>query len=163
MDLSISSENLDAIPAPWDYNHRGRSACVLAGLAFVAFLIATYLALYQWRIVPDVWDPVFGHQSKQVLDSQVSESMRAWLRIPDGALGALAYLSDCIFALAGSTQRWQYRLWLVVVFGLDVIPFGGVSAILVFLQATVVGSYCFLCMATAAISLLLIYFAYDEV
>jgi uncharacterized membrane protein len=164
MDPGITRANLDAIPAPWDYNPSSWPQRVrVAALAFVAFLIATYLALYQWRIVPDVWDPVFGNQSKQVLDSQVSENMRAWLRIPDGALGAIAYLSDAVFALAGSTRRWQYRPWLVVVFGLDVIPLGGVSAILVFLQATVVGSYCFLCMVTAAISLLLIYFAYDEV
>jgi hypothetical protein len=89
--------------------------------------------------------------------------MRRWILIPDGALGAIAYLSDAIFALAGSTRRWQYRPWLVVLFGLDVIPIGGVSAILVLLQATVVGNYCFLCLVTAAISLLLIYLAYDEV
>jgi hypothetical protein len=149
MDPGITRANREAIPAPWDYNPSSWPQRVrVAVLAFVAFLIATYLALYQWRIVLDVWDPVFGHQSKQVLDSHVSESMRAWLRIPYGALGAIAYLSDAIFALAGSTRRWQYRPWLVVVFGLDVIPLGGVSAILVLLQATVIGSYCFLCMVT---------------
>jgi hypothetical protein len=74
MDPRITMTNLDAIPAPWDYNPSSWPQPVrVAGLAFVAVLSATYLALYQWRIVPDVWDPVFGHQSKQVLDSQVSE------------------------------------------------------------------------------------------
>jgi hypothetical protein len=38
-----------------------------------------------------------------------------------------------------------------------------VSAILVVLQGTVVGSWCFLCLITAAISLILIIYAYDEV
>jgi hypothetical protein len=38
-----------------------------------------------------------------------------------------------------------------------------VSAILVIMQATVVGEWCFLCLVTAAISLLLIWLAYDEV
>jgi uncharacterized membrane protein len=135
----------------------------VAAIAFVAFLIATYLALYQWRLIDSVWDPVFGAQSALVLDSEVSAKMRSWLRIPDAALGAIAYLSDVIFALAGCTRRWQYRPWLVVLFGLDVIPIGGVSAILVFMQAFVVGSYCFLCLVTAALSLLLIWLAYDEV
>lgn len=164
MDTVALAGNLDAIPQPWDYNPSSwRQRVGIAALAFVAFLIASYLALYQWRIVNQVWDPIFGDQSMRVLDSQVSESMRTWLRIPDGALGAFAYLSDAVFALAGSTRRWQYRPWLVVAFGLDVIPLGGVSAILVLLQSTVVGSYCSLCILTAVISLLLIYFAYDEV
>jgi hypothetical protein len=78
-------------------------------------------------------------------------------------LGALAYLGDLIFGLAGSTRRWQYRPWLVVLFGLDVIPLGLVSVLLVVLQGTVVGAWCFLCLVTAAISLLLIALAYDEV
>jgi uncharacterized membrane protein len=149
---------------PWDYNPSGwRQRFSVAALAFVAFAIATYLALYQWRFLDSVWDPVFGEQSARVLDSDVSEQIRRWTVIPDGALGAIAYLSDVIFALAGSVRRWQYRPWLVVVFGLDIIPIGGVSAILVFMQAFVVGSYCFLCLVTAAISLLLIWLAYDEV
>jgi hypothetical protein len=154
----------DAIPQPWDYNPSSwRQRVAVASLAFVAFLIATYLALYQWRFIDSVWDPVFGTQSQRVLDSGVSEGIRRWTIIPDGALGAIAYLSDVIFALAGSKRRWQYRPWLVVLFGLDIIPIGGVSAILVFAQAFVVGSYCFLCLVTAVISMLLIWLAYDEV
>jgi hypothetical protein len=44
---------------------------------------------------------------------------------------------------------------MVVLFGLDVIPLGAISAILVLLQATIVGYWCFLCLVTAAISVLL--------
>ena len=51
----------------------------------------------------------------------------------------------------------------MIVFGLDVIPLGAVSAILVVMQGTVVGNWCFLCLLTAAISLILIGYAYDEV
>ena len=156
--------SLHAIPAPWDYNPSSwRQRIPIALLSLVAFLIAAYLSAYQWRWIPSVWDPVFGGQSARVLDSEVSESLRRWLRIPDGALGAIAYLSDAVFSLAGSTRRWQYRPWLVIVFGLDVIPIGGVSVILVLIQTFVLGEYCFLCMVTAAISVLLIVLAYDEV
>jgi hypothetical protein len=114
-------------------------------------------------LIDDVWDPVFGEQSRKVLDSDVAATMHRWFGIPDAALGALAYLGDAIFGLAGSTRRWQYRPWMVILFGLDVIPLGLVSAILVFLQATVVGDWCFLCLVTAVISLILVYLAYDEV
>jgi uncharacterized membrane protein len=89
--------------------------------------------------------------------------MEGWLHIPDGVLGAVAYLGDALFGLAGSTRRWQYRPWLVVVFGIDVIPMGLVGAILAGVQGLVIGHWCTLCLTSAAISLLLIYFAYDEV
>lgn len=131
--------------------------------AALGALIAIYMGLYQWRLIGDVWDPVFGEQTKAVLDSDVSHRMSTWFRIPDAMLGALAYLGDIIFALAGSTRRWQYRPWLVIIFGLDVIPLGIISAILVFLQAAHVGAWCFLCIVTAIISLTLVVLAYDEV
>jgi len=163
-ELGENIPDLDVNAPPWKRNPSAWSQripiCVLAG---VAFLIASYMALYQWRLVGDVWDPIFGEQTRQVLDSEVSEKMRRWFRIPDAALGALAYLGDLIFGLAGSTRRWQYRPWLVLLFGLDVIPLGIVSAVLVVMQGTVVGAWCFLCLVTAVISLLLVALAYDEV
>jgi uncharacterized membrane protein len=156
--------DLDVPAPPWDYNPSAwRQRIPICALAGVAFVISAWMALYQWRLIGGVWDPVFGEQTARVLDSDVSHSMQRWFGIPDAALGAIAYLGDVIFGLAGSTRRWQYRPWLVVLFGLDVIPLGGVSAILVIMQATVVGQWCFLCLVTAAISLLLIWLAYDEV
>jgi uncharacterized membrane protein len=156
--------NLEAIAPPWDYNpsawRQRVPLCILAG---VAFFIATYMALYQWRLIDSVWDPAFGGQSQRVLDSDVSETMRHWLGIPDAALGSIAYLGDVIYGLAGSTRRWQYRPWMTILFGIDVIPLGIVSSVLVVLQGSVVGYWCFLCLVTAAISLVLVYWAYDEV
>jgi hypothetical protein len=149
---------------PWNYNPSSwRQRIPIAALAMVAFFISSYMAAYQWRLVDSVWDPVFGSQTQQVLDSGVSERMKGWFGIPDAALGAIAYLGDAVFGMAGSTRRWQYRPWLVVLFGIDVIPLGGVSAVLVLVQTFVLGKYCFLCIVTAAISLVLVYWAYDEV
>jgi len=159
-----TSPDLGADAPPWDYNPSAWSQrvpiCLLAG---VAFLISAYMALYQWRLIDDVWDPAFGEQSRHVLDSEVSERMRGWFRVADAAFGAIAYLGDLVFGLAGSTRRWQYRPWMVVLFGLDVIPLGIVSAVLVFMQGAVVGAWCFLCLMTAVISLVLVALAYDEV
>jgi len=156
--------SLQAPAPPWNYNPSSWPQripiCIIAG---VGFLIAAYMALYQWRLIPHVWDPVFGEQSERVLDSDVSHWMKSWMRMPDAALGAIAYLGDAIFGLAGSTRRWQYRPWMVIIFGIDVIPLGIVSAILVVAQGAVVGYWCFLCLCTAVISLVLVYMAYDEV
>ncbi len=153
------------IPAPpYDYNPSAWSQRIpICILAAIGGAIATYMALYQWRLTSNVWDPIFGDQTKRVLDSDASERMRYWMLIPDAALGAFGYFSEAILGLAGSTRRWQYRPWIVILFGIDVIPLGLVSMILVVVQGTVVGSWCFLCIVTAAISLLLIYWAYDEV
>jgi len=162
--LTATSADLDAVPAPWSYNPSSWSQripiCMIAG---VGFLIAAYLALYQWRLIGSVWDPVFGDQSMQVLDSDLSHTMRGWFGIPDAAFGAIAYLGDAVFGLAGSTRRWQYRPWMVLIFGIDVIPLGIVSAVLVLMQGAVVGAWCFLCLVTAVISLVLVWLAYDEI
>lgn len=156
--------DLDAIPEPWDYNPSNWEQRVRVCLvALVGFLIAAYMGLYQLGLIRTVWDPVFGEQTVQVLDSDLSHSMSRWFRVGDAAFGALAYLGDIVFALAGSTRRWQYRPWLVLVFGFDVIPLGIVSVILVVAQGAVVGAWCFLCLVTALISLVLIALAYDEV
>lgn len=135
----------------------------IAILAAVGAIISSYLALYQWGLISTAWDPIFGQGTARVLESGPSHRMRAWFGIPDAALGAIAYLGDGVFGLAGSTRRWQYRPWMVILFGIDVIPLGIVSIILVILQGTVVGYWCFLCLVTAVISLVLIALAYDEV
>lgn len=155
---------LDAAPSPWKYNPSKWSQRIfICALAAIAVFIALYMGLYQWRIIDHVWDPIFGKQSQEVLDSSVSHLMWKWFRIPDAIMGALAYLGDIIFGLAGSTRRWQDRPWLVILFGLDVIPLGIVSATLIFMQGAVVGAWCFPCLITAVISIALVILAYDEV
>jgi hypothetical protein len=156
-DLHVNAPPFDYNPSAWSQRI---PICLLAG---VAFLIAGYMALYQWRIIGHVWEPFFGDGTRRVLDSEVSETMRQYLRVPDAALGAIGYLSEIVLGLAGSTRRWQYRPWMVLLFGIDVIPLGLVSVVLVVLQGTAVGAWCTLCLITAAISLILVVLAYDEV
>lgn len=131
--------------------------------ALVAAIISSHLALYQWGLIETVWDPVFGDQSNRVVTSAAADRMYRMFGIHDAALGALAYLGDAILGFAGSPRRWQYRPWLVVLFGIDVIPLGIVSVILVLLQFLLLGQWCLLCLITAAISLILVYWAWDEV
>lgn len=161
---SPSRFDLNSASPPFDYNTSSwRQRVPIAVLGFVGFAIAGYMGLYQWGFIPGVWDPVFGNQSEQVLRSETSLWMERWMLVPDAILGAIAYLGDAIYGLAGSTRRWQTRPWMTILFGFDVIPLGIVSVILVVAQGTVVGAWCFLCLVTAAISVVLIALAYDEV
>ena len=154
---------------PFAYNPSAWGQRVpICALAMVGFFVAIVLGLYQWRLIAHVWDPFFSGEgglngSEAVVTSDASKRMESWFHIPDGVFGAVAYLGDALFGLAGSTRRWQYRPWMVVLFGIDVIPLGIVGAILVGVQGLVVGYWCTLCLASAVISLILVYMAYDEV
>lgn len=154
----------DAQAPPFHYNpssivQRAR----IAMLALVAAAISFYLAAYQWGWIDSVWDPFFGAGSETVLTSEESEAMHRIIGLPDAALGSWAYLTEVVLALAGSTRRWQFRPWLVMLFGLDVIPLGIVSVVLVILQGFAVGAWCTPCLVTAVISLSLVFLAYDEI
>ena len=55
-----SGTSLDTPAPPWDYNPSAWSQripiCILAAIATV---MATHMAMYQWRLVDSAWDPVF--------------------------------------------------------------------------------------------------------
>ncbi len=149
---------------PWAYKPSSWNQRIrIALIALAATFISLYLGLYQWKVFESAWDPIFGDSTAKVLDSELSHLFTSWIRLPDAILGVLAYFSDAIFAIAGSERRWQDRPWLVILFGIAVIPLGIVSIILVILQGIVIKFWCFLCLITAGISLTLIFLAYDEV
>lgn len=150
-------------PPGWSYNPASWGQRLpIVGLAAVGFLTAGYLALYQVGVFPTVWDPVFGSGSVTVLTSWVATGTERAVGVPDAALGALGYLADAVTGVIGSTRRWRTMPWLVILFGLFVGPLGAVSIALVILQPFV-GGWCFLCLITAAISVLMIGPAMDEV
>ena len=147
------------IPPAWDYNPSSWSQRVpLIVIAFVGFLIAMYLGLFQLKVIPTVWEPFFDDGSKRVLTSPVSEA----LPIPDGVLGAFGYVLDVITGIIGGTSRWRTKPWIVILFGIAIGPLGFVSVMLVIFQPVVVGAWCTLCIVTAVISVVMISPAMDE-
>lgn len=154
---------------PFSYNPSAWSQRIpIAILALLGFMTAVILGLYQWKLIDGIWDPFFSgpgglNGSEYVVTSDTSKRMESWFHLPDAIFGAVAYLGDALFGIAGSQRRWQYRPWLVIVFGIDVIPLGIVGVILVAAQGLIVGHWCTLCLISAAISLILVYMAYDEV
>ncbi len=156
--------DMEAAPPGFDYNPSAWFRRVrFSLLAATAMLIAAWMSLYQFELIGGVWDPVFGEGSEKVLTSETARQMDRWLRVPDAALGAWGYMSEAVLALVGGTRRWQHRPWMVILFGIDVILLGGAGVLLVIMQGFVVGAWCTPCLITAAISLILVYMAYDEV
>jgi hypothetical protein len=74
----------------------------------------------------------------------------------------LGYAADAVAGLIGGRSRWRTMPWVVILFGILVGPLGGVSLMLVVLQPVLFGAWCTLCLASAAISVLMIGPAMDE-
>jgi hypothetical protein len=148
------------VPPGWTYDPSAWSErWPLIALALAGTAIATYLALDQWGLIAGAWEPFFGEGSRIVLHSGVSRI----LPIPDAALGALGYLLDAVTGAVGGRDRWRTMPWMVVLFGIAVGPLGAISVLLVILQPVLLGAWCTLCLASAAISVLMIGPALDEV
>ena len=148
------------VPPGWSYNPSSwaqRAPLVVTAIA--GWFISRYLAAYQLGYIGSAWDPFFGGSTQQVLASKVS---RAW-PISDAGLGAFAYTFEALMAFMGGVQRWRTMPWMVTFFGILVIPLGLVHIVLVILQPVVVGHWCTLCLAAAAIMLIMIPLAVDEV
>lgn len=151
--------NASAVPPGWSYNpSTWEQRLPIVGAALVGFGIATYLALFQWGVIPTVWEPFFGEGSRIILTSSISHI----LPIPDAALGALGYLADAVTGVIGGRDRWRRMPWIVILFGLAVGPLGGVSILLVVLQPVLLDAWCTLCLVSALISVLMIGPAMDE-
>ena len=147
-------------PPGWPYNPSAWGQRLpIIGWAMGGFALSSYLALYQFGIIPDVWEPFFGDGSRKVLDSELSRV----LPIPDAALGAIGYLIDGVTGAIGGRRRWQSMPWMVVLFGLAVGPLGMISLLLVIAQPVVIGAWCTLCLLSAFIAILMIGPSMDEV
>jgi hypothetical protein len=148
------------IPPGWTYNpstwHQ-RTPMILLG--FIGWLISRYLAAFQLGYINTVWDPFFGDGTRRVLTSEMS---KMW-PISDAGLGATAYTFEFLMAWMGGKTRWRTMPWMVTFFFILVVPLGLTHIVLVISQPVVVGAWCTLCLAAAAVMLAMIPFTIDEV
>jgi tellurite resistance protein TehA-like permease len=124
---------------------------LIIALAFAGLCVSVYLTLFQIDVLRSVWDPFF--QSPKVLE---------YLGIPDAALGALAYATEIVLSLIGGRQKWRTMPWTVLAFGVVILAGALVSVLLFLMQAFLVGAWCTLCLASAAISLAIFALGYEE-
>lgn len=148
------------IPPGWTYNPSSWPQRIPVALfAFFCWMISRYLAAYQLGYIDTVWDPFFTPGTKDVLESSVSHAFP----VSDAGLGAFAYTMEFLATCQGGKARWRTSPWGVIVFGILVIPVSLVSTILIILQPLVVGTWCSLCLLTAACMIITIPLAMDEV
>lgn len=146
-------------PPGWSYNPSAWEERIpVLTIAWFGFLVARYMAAYQLDYIDYIPDPAFGEGTMNVLDSEVSKSFP----VSDAALGAVSYILDVLMGYMGSTARWRTMPWVVIIFAILIIPLGVVSVTLVILQPLGVGYWCFYCLLTATVSVIMMPFTFDE-
>lgn len=148
------------IPPGWTYNPSSwHQRAPLAALGFVGWFISRYLAAVQLGYIPEAWEPFFGPGTQRVLHSEMS---KMW-PISDAGLGAATYTFEALMAFMGGKARWRTMPWMVTFFGILVVPLGITHIVLVISQPVLIGEWCTLCLAAAAVMLAMIPLAVDEV
>lgn len=148
------------IPPGWTYNPSSwHQRIPVIFFAIVGWFLARYMASYQLHYINYVWDPFFGLGTQKVITSMISQDFP----VSDAGLGALAYSLEAIMGAKGGTRRWHTMPWLVVIFGILVVPLGFVSILLVMLQPIAVGAWCGICLIIALCMLIMLALTVDEV
>ncbi|MFW6094683.1 MAG: vitamin K epoxide reductase family protein [Pseudomonadota bacterium] len=134
------------VPSGWSYNpSTWPQRAGIVALAFVGLLISRYLGAYQLDHTTSAWDPFFGSGTEEIITSRISE---AW-PVPDAALGGFVYLLEIVTGITGGRARWRTMPWLVLTFGILIVPLGAVSIYFIIIQPVLLGTWCTLCMAAA--------------
>ncbi|OAP36958.1 vitamin K epoxide reductase [Sinorhizobium glycinis] len=166
----ISSRALaadDDRPLGWSYSPSAFTQRIpIVALAFVGLFVSRYLAAYQMGHIDGLWDPFFGageapvrNGSEAVVTSWVSKGFP----IADAGFGAFAYALDILAGAIGDRRRWRTMPWMVLLFGLLIIPLGVVSVSFIIIQPPLIGALCTLCIVQAAVTVVLIPYSIDEV
>lgn len=161
-----ASETGPDIPPGWGFNPSSwvqRAPVIL--LAFVGLYVSLYLCAYQLELIDSVWEPFFSgspndpqNGTEEIITSAVSE---AW-PVPDAGLGAITYMLEIIVGLIGSQRRWRTMPWLVLLFGIMIVPLGAVSITFIIIQPLVIGTWSTLALIGALAMLIQIPYSLDE-
>lgn len=162
----VAAESGPTIPPGWEFSPSSWvQRLPIVVLAFLGLYISRYLAAYQLGHIETAWDPFFTgpaaaakNGTEEIVTSRVSE---AW-PVPDAGLGALTYMLEILTGVIGSARRWRTMPWLVVLFGIMIVPLGVVSITFIVIQPIVLGTWCTLCLAGAAAMLIQIPYSVDE-
>lgn len=81
----------------------------------------------------------------------------------DAGLGAAVYVLEIVTGVIGDKRRWRTMPWLVLLFGILIVPLGAVSVYFIIIQPVLIGTWCTLCLAGALAMLLQIPYSFDEI
>ncbi|MCL3882930.1 NAD-dependent epimerase/dehydratase family protein [Marivita sp. GX14005] len=161
----VAAQTGPTIPKGWSYSPSDwfqRLPVIV--LAVVGLLVSRYLTGYQLETIDGVWEPFFPgtlegkNGTEQIITSSVSE---AW-PVPDAGVGALTYALEIIVGAVGSARRWRTMPWLVVLFGIMIVPLGAISIFFIVIQPIVIGTYSTLALIAAAAMVWQIPYSLDE-
>lgn len=128
-------------------------------LAVICWLLSRYLSSYQLGYISQVWDPFFSpFSTEKVLSSYVAKM----LPISDAGLGAFCYSLEVLFGLQGGRQRWRTMPWIVLLFGILIVPAGIVSIVLIIMQPVLVKAWCGICITIAVCMLIMVVLTLPE-
>ena len=163
---AAAAETGPDIPPGWSFNPSSwtqRAPVVI--LAFVGLYVSLYLCAYQLELIDTVWEPFFAgsaidpqNGTEEIITSSISQ---AW-PVPDAGLGAIIYMLEIIVGLIGSVKRWRTMPWLVLLFGMMIVPLGAVSITFIIIQPLVIGTWSTLALIGAAAMLVQIPYSLDE-
>lgn len=154
------------VPPGWSYNPSAWTQRLpIIALALIGLYVSRYLAGYQLGHLDNVWEPFFEgspadpqNGTEEIITSHVAE---AW-PISDGGLGAITYILEILTGVIGLKARWRTMPWLVILFGLMIVPLSITSITFVIIQPIVLGTWGTLTLIGAAAMLLQIPYAIDE-
>ncbi|WP_207384206.1 vitamin K epoxide reductase family protein [Legionella nagasakiensis] len=154
------------IPPGWDYSPSSwfqRLPIII--LAFIGLFISRYLTSYQLGHIEHVWEPFFPgslndpkNGTEEIITSYVSE---AW-PVSDAGLGAVVYLLEILTGIIGGANRWRAMPWLVLLFGIMIVPLGVVSITFIVIQPILLDTWCTLCLIAAVAMLIQVPYSFDE-
>jgi nucleoside-diphosphate-sugar epimerase len=147
------------VPPGWEYSPSSWTQRLpIIALAFVGLYFSRYLTAYQLGHIGEAWDPFFGDGTERIITSDLS---RAW-PVPDAGVGALTYMLEILTGLIGSRRRWRTMPWMVLLFGIMIVPLGIVSIFFIIIQPIAIGTWCTLCLLGAAAMVVQIPYSLDE-
>lgn len=154
------------VPPGWSYNPSEWSQRVpIIVLALLGLYVSRYLAGYQLGHISGLWDPFFTgsptdprNGTEEIVTSWVSKA----LPVSDAALGGYTYLLEILTGLVGSRRRWRTAPWLVLLFGLMIVPLGLTTILFIVIQPVVLGTWSTLALVGGAAVLIQIPYSLDE-
>ncbi|KTC84083.1 vitamin K epoxide reductase family protein [Legionella brunensis] len=167
-DIGVAPNALEGptIPLGWDYSPSSwvqRLPIII--LAFVGFYISRYMAAYQLGHIEHVWDPFFiGHlpDAKNGTEEIITSSVSKAFPVPDAGLGAAVYILEILTGIIGGSNRWRTMPWLVLLFGIMIVPLGVVSITFIIIQPILLNTWCTLCLIAAIAMLIQVPYSFDE-
>jgi uncharacterized membrane protein len=131
---------------PLDTGHSPARYLTIA-LAAVSAAVMLYVGLYQSRAVRHLWCPIFNKGCEAVADAAFARPFG----IPDGYIAAGLYGVILLLLLGPAEKLWIWIALLVLAALATLANFLGVR------DMAHLGSYCFYCMLTTALSPVLLF------